>query len=137
MCILESWQEVSYHTGNCQVFCGLGAGTKIKKTKQNTHTHTQAKFLKSSSDGKKRERTTRPSEGGTKRKSRQEEKGTMTAAKPKWVVCGFVHSADISGGAACHSYGCFRTIQAHTHTHSPREQCGQGTLWQPGSSVFG
>lgn len=85
---------------------------------------------------REREREADTEEKTRKKKEGKEEKGTVTATccQAEWVVCGFVHSADISGGGAgCHSHRCFRTIHAvrNTHSHtprSPREQCSQGTL---------
>lgn len=109
-------------------FVGL-AGTKIKK--KNTQPKKKKENLEKWLEWKG-ERAAGRKEWDREREDkerRQEEKGTMTTAccQAKWVVCGFVHSADISSGAGCYSYGCFRTIHAHTHSDTHRHRAPESS----------
>lgn len=110
MCILESWQQVSHHTGNCQFFCGLSWHHKKKKNQKNLNT---VKILKKILKWK-RERKTRVREN---KETRQEETGTAVCCQAPKCCFGFVHSASAVRQAAAPTDASGPFVDTHTHTH--------------------
>lgn len=132
VCVCVYWKAGSKFPTTVVIassFVGL-AGTEIylKQKKKEEH----EKSCKKNKGGLKR------GEDGGEEKTRERGKTgrerDRDCCRAKWAVRGFVRSADISGGAGCHSYRCFRAIHTHTHTvkhkhiapesSAAREHCG-------------